>query len=130
MSGRASRAKGYRWEYDIVKFAESIFPTFRRNGNVRGPNDVGDFDGVDGWILEAKNRSPLRIGEWLRETAAKAKKYGYRWYALLVKQRGKGVEDGMFIMRIPDGLTLIWEHQQMSRFLEGKGYGPSDWANP
>ncbi|MEV2279298.1 hypothetical protein AB0I72_27340 [Nocardiopsis sp. NPDC049922] len=128
MSGRASKARGYRYEADLEKFGRSWFPRLKRLGS-QGQNDKSDFSGVRDWALEAKDRSPIRLSEWLREAEREAANAGKPWYAVLVKQRGKNVSHSYFVMTITLGFNLIKEHQQMQSKLKELGYEPSDWAN-
>lgn len=128
MSGRASKAKGYRFEHDLEKFGREWFPRFKRLGS-QGQKDKNDFSGVPDWTFEAKDRSPIRLSMWLREAkqgAANAKK---KWYAVLVKQRGKNVAHSYFVMDIGMAFDLIKEHQQMRKKLKELGIEPTDWAD-
>jgi hypothetical protein len=128
MTGRASKAKGYKYERDLELYGRNWFPRLKRLGS-QGQNDKSDFAGVADWALEAKDRSPIRLSEWLREAEREAQNANKTWYAVLVKQRGKNVSQSYFVMPITRGFDLIWEHQKMKRKLKGLGYGPSDWAD-
>lgn len=107
MSGRASKQKGYRWEAEFREFARRWLPDITRNGGLYGQADRGDFSGVPGWVLQAKNHREFRLSQWLKEAEEQAENAGAEWFAVVVKRRGKGPEGGYFVMSIPKGLELI-----------------------
>lgn len=67
-----SKAKGTKFETDIVRYLEDFFPGTERRA-LAGTLDKGDILGVPLWIIEAKNRKVFNIGLWTEEAIVEAR---------------------------------------------------------
>jgi hypothetical protein len=104
----AAKAKGTRWESDIVRaLREAGFvQAERRAGN--GTFDRGDIAGVPGLVIEAKNHREVKLGAWvdeaLREAANDGARYGVVWHH---RVRRPLAEDGYVTMSGATFLRLL-----------------------
>lgn len=57
------RAKGTRWETELLTELANIFPHVER-APLKGANDQGDFLNVNDWLLEAKNHKTPKFLAW------------------------------------------------------------------
>lgn len=104
----AAKAKGTRWESDIVRaLREAGFvQAERRAGN--GTHDRGDIAGVPGLVIEAKNCARTELAEWVDEADCEARNDGARYGVVWHHRRGKAApEDGYVTMSGATFLRLL-----------------------
>ena len=88
-----SKAKGTRFEVDVVEFLRTHgFPHCERRA-LRGVNDAGDIAGIVGWSLEAKNCRTMDLAGWMGEAQRQAANAKVYLHAVIHKRRGKNVRD-------------------------------------
>jgi hypothetical protein len=104
----ASKAKGTKWETEIVRALRDagFVQAERRAGN--GIHDRGDITGIPGLVVEAKNHARTELAEWVKEAITERDNaramYGVVWH----KRRGKAAaEDGYVTMTGGDFLWLL-----------------------
>src|SRR5690554_1928067 len=62
-----AKAKGTKWESDIVAYLrDNGFPHVERR-SLNGVNDRGDITGIPGVVIEAKAQARYSFAEWLDE---------------------------------------------------------------
>lgn len=113
----AAKAKGTRWESDIVRALREMgfVQAERRSGN--GVHDRGDIAGVPGLVVEAKNHNRTELAEWVKEAATERDNDGARYGVVWHHRRGKPrAEDGFvtmsgatFLLLLADALGLYAE---------------------
>ena len=62
-----SRAKGTAWESAIVDFLQGHGWPHAERRALNGARDRGDISGLPGLVIEAKNATQYRLGEWVDE---------------------------------------------------------------
>ena len=109
-----SKAKGTKWESDIVDYLRANgFPHVERRA-LHGTNDKGDIAGIPGVVIECKNQSRLSLAEWVDEAETEAHndaaEVGMVWH----KRRGFGSPGRAYV-------TMTGE--QVAWLLRAAGYG-------
>jgi hypothetical protein len=103
----ASKAKGTRWEGEIVAYLHGAgFPHIERRTQ-SGAHDKGDIAGLP-LVIEAKNCRATELAAWVDEAVAEARNakvaVGVVWH----HRRGKASPgDGFVTMRGEDFVTLL-----------------------
>ena len=108
------RAKGTKWESDIVAYLrEHGFPHVERR-SLNGVNDRGDITGIPGVVIEAKNQARHSFAEWLDEAEAERVNdragVGFVW----AKRRG---------FASPARAYVVMSGEQVVELLHAAGYG-------
>jgi len=146
MSGAASRRKGSTWERAVVAFLrEHGHSCAERAYGAGRPDDVGDVDGLPGWVIECKDHQRLDLATWCDEAASEAANVpgGASW-AVVAKRRGKGPGDAYvltdlatFAEVLGDALKALpaYEEQARARQREaghthGRGEAPGPKLRP
>jgi len=111
----AAKAKGTRWESEIVDFLRSCGFRYADRVPLSGAKDRGDVTvGPGSPVIEAKNQARHSLAEWLDEATAEATHadapFGVAWF----KRRGKASAGRGFVLM--DGITF-------SVLLREAGYG-------
>ena len=113
MVNRSGRL-GAAWEHAVVEYLKANgFPHAERR-KTEGAKDRGDIAGIPGFVIEAKNEKTLNLPGALKELLAEKHNADVELGACFVKQRGKGVAQGYFVLSIEDGVA--W----MRHILKGK----------
>lgn len=101
MSGRRSKAIGYRWEAALVRWLKVRgWDRAKRWGNLNGQKDQGDLSGIP-WVWQAKDVSelgPKKLAAFMDATAKQAGNAGLRYYGVALKRRRSSTRDGYFVM--------------------------------
>jgi|GEM_PF-339001 len=93
-----SKKRGTQFESDVVAFLRQVgFPHAERRA-LGGIHDRGDILGIPGWVLEAKATRQIDLAGALTEAAAEARNAGARYYAAIVKRRGKPVHQAYAVL--------------------------------
>jgi Holliday junction resolvase len=77
-----------------------------------GARDRGDIGGVSlpasGQVcIEVKNEKAIRLATYVTEARLEAEHAGARWWAAVVKQRGKGVGEAYVVRTLAHDLELL-----------------------
>lgn len=102
----ASKAKGTRWESQIVAYLDGAgFRVERRT--LSGASDKGDIAGLP-LVIEAKNAARIALASWVDEAVAEARNAGVAVGVVWHHRKGKGSPgDGYVTMRGEDFVTLL-----------------------
>jgi hypothetical protein len=104
------RRKGSVFENEIVKFLKSHGHPFAERAYGAGrPEDVGDINGLVGFVIEAKNHKSLDLAGWADEAAAEAANARSQFWAVIAKRRNKPTGDAYVVMSLAQFAELLAE---------------------
>ena len=115
MSSRA-KAKGTRWESDIVNFLNTIgtFAEARRLVQT-GSSDQGDIR-VDNFILQARDRAQIDLSGSVDDAHQQLVHFqklhpgeGVDHCAAVIKRRRRGIAEGYVVMTLVDFASILEE---------------------
>lgn len=83
----------------------------------QGANDCGDIDGVDDWVIQAKNTGVMELGRTCTAAAVQARRAGKPRWACIFNRRQHGLEHSYVVMDLRTFTDLIGgsEHGVLSR---------------
>lgn len=81
-----AREKGTAWEVRARDFLRILHPRAERRA-LAGTADVGDFAGIEGWVISAKNCKKVELGKWLDEAEKQALRAGVSRFAVIFPRR-------------------------------------------
>lgn len=115
----ANKAKGSRWELDIVRYLAERFGRKVRRPHAEGFEDVGDIH-LSPFVLQAKNYSDvataLRVGvEGAEIQASRAEE---RYGVAVIKRRGKGAADAYVAMSLETFRDLVEDYRYLTETQE------------
>lgn len=100
MTPSPSKRKGSQFERDVVAAmrAEGLDGAHRTRAGWQ--DDRGDIDGVDDWTIEAKNHQRLSeaLSLGVDQAEVEATNAGTRWFAAVVKRRGRSARDAYVVL--------------------------------
>lgn len=107
------RRKGSAFEREIVSFLRDHgFPYAERAYGAGRPADVGDINGVAGFVLEAKCHKTIDLAGWAAEAAAEAVNARASWWAVIAKRRNRPIEDAYVVMPLGQFAKLLAEDEE------------------
>lgn len=117
----ANKAKGARWELDIVRYLAEVFGRKVRRPHAEGFEDVGDIH-LSPFVLQAKNyadvSTALRVGtEGAEIQAARA---GEPFGVSVIKRRGKGPADAYVCMTMRQFRILVADYRDRAGYQHTK----------
>ncbi len=104
-----SKAKGTRFETDVLRYLQESEITARRNAP-SGAKDVGDIRVGDTFTLEAKACARIELAAFVDEANVEAHHAGTPYGAAVVKRRRKGVGDAFVVMDLTTFSNLVSNH--------------------
>lgn len=111
----ANKAKGARWELDIVRFLAAVFGRLVRRPHAEGFADVGDIH-LSPFVLQAKNyadvATALRVG--VEGAEIQAKRAGELYGVAVIKRRGKGASDAYVAMSLTAFRELVADYHALA----------------
>ena len=112
----ANKAKGSRWELDIVRYLAERFGRQVRRPHAEGFEDVGDIH-LSPFCLQAKNyadvATALRVGVEGAEIQADRAEETYG--VAVIKRRGKGAEHAFVAMSLRQFRELVAELHELRK---------------
>ena len=103
----ASKARGTRWESQIVAYLHGAGFGHVERRTLSGANDKGDIAGLP-LVIEAKNCKATALASWVDEAVAEARNAGVAVGVVWHHRKGKGSPgDGYVTMRGEDFVTLL-----------------------
>lgn len=104
----ASKAKGTKWEGDVVQALRTAGFVQAERRALNGAKDRGDIAGVPGVVVEAKNCKTTTLAAWVDEAEAERDNDGARYGVVWHHRRGKGSPvDGFVTMSGASFLRLL-----------------------
>lgn len=102
-----SKAKGTKFEVDVVEYLRTHgFPHAERRA-LRGTNDAGDIAGVVGFTIEVKNHKALDLGNWCKQAAAEAVNAGGSRWAVVHKRRQHSTAEAFVTIPLHEFCALL-----------------------
>jgi len=106
------RRKGSQFERDIVSYLrEHGVPFAERSYGAGRPDDVGDIDGLPGFVLEAKACKRLELAAWSDECEAERRNARARYGAVIAKRRGKATGSAYVVMTLEQFAELVGDDE-------------------
>lgn len=113
----ANKAKGARWELDIVRYLAAAFGRRVRRPHAEGFEDVGDIH-LSPFVLQAKNyadvATALRVG--VEGAEIQATRAGEPYGVAVIKARGKGAEHAYVAMSLRQFRILVADYRDRAGY--------------
>ncbi|WP_051039673.1 hypothetical protein [Microbacterium sp. B24] len=105
-----SKAKGTRWESDLVKHFTAAGIPARRVAQ-SGALDVGDLHGIEPFVGQAKSYRDMvaAFRDGVAGANVQARRAGHPFGVAFVKRPGKGTADGYAVMDV-ETYTRVLQH--------------------
>lgn len=106
-----SKQKGTDFEVSLLPLLQEFYGPDTDRRPPQGANDKGDFllPGERRFILEAKNRTQMALGQWLKEADVEAGNFDINAVGVVVhKRKGTRIPAQQFVtMTLGDFLILV-----------------------
>lgn len=100
------RAKGTRWNTEIVRFLREHGFTYAERRALAGSKDLGDVTGIPGGpVIEAKNQNRHSFAEWLDEANVEAVNAHAPFGVVWAHRRGKTSAGSGYVLM--DGNSFV-----------------------
>jgi hypothetical protein len=86
--GSAPRAKGNRFENEVVNFLRGAGFAQAARALAGATDDRGDVSGVGNAVIECKNCQKMQLGPWMDEAKSEALNAALSRYIVVHKRRG------------------------------------------
>jgi hypothetical protein len=100
------KAKGTRWETDVVRFLAGLGLSTHRNAQ-HGSNDIGDIGGLELFAIECKDHRTHALAEWLDQAVREAANAGKPYGVVVFKRARKPVGDAYVLMDLKTFAALV-----------------------
>lgn len=112
INGASMKAKGSAFEREVVAVLREHGHRYAERSYGAGrPDDVGDVDGLPGYVLEVKAHRSIDLAGFMDEAIAEAANAGPGTIPVVVaKRRGRPAEDAYVVCRLADFADLIAEN--------------------
>ena len=113
--GTAPKRRGDAFEREVAAFlCEHGHPYAERAYGAGRPQDVGDIDGLPGFVIECKAHRSLDLAAFLDEAVSEAHNAGTDAVPVVVaKRRGKPTGESYVVMRLADFAALVAERESV-----------------
>ena len=103
-----AKVKGSAWERAVVAFLRAAGHGYvERSYGAGRPDDVGDVDGLPGWVIECKNHRALELAGWADEAERERQAAGAEYGCVVAKRRGKGPEHAYVVLTLAAFARLL-----------------------
>lgn len=110
----AAKAKGSRWERDVVTYLrDNGFPHAERAYGAGRQDDRGDIAGVPGVVLEAKDCARHDLAGWISEARREQANAGAQYGVVVVKRRGHPAGRAYCVMELEQLVRLLVEREAL-----------------
>lgn len=111
--GAAPKRKGSSFEREVACFLrEHGHPYAERAYGAGRPQDVGDIDGLPGYVIECKAHRSLDLAAFVDEAVSEAHNAGTGVVPVVVaKRRGNAVGESYVVMRLEDWARLVADRE-------------------
>jgi hypothetical protein len=102
------RRKGSRFELDVVAYLrEHGFPYAERAYGAGRPEDVGDIDGVAGFVVECKAHKSIDLAGFIDEADRERSHARQPFAVVIAKRRNKSTGESYVVMPLSQFCCLI-----------------------
>lgn len=109
-----AKRKGDAFERDVVAYLrDQGFPYVERAYGAGRPDDVGDLDGIPGWVFELKNYRDFRLAEWMDETRREQAQARAQFGVVVVKRRQRPIAQAYVVMELEQLARLLAERDAL-----------------
>lgn len=98
--------RGTRYETAVVRYLQALGIDCERRAP-SGTLDKGDIANIDGWVLELKDHQAITLAGFMNELAVEQKNAKADFGAVIVKRRGKGVDQSYVCMSLDQFAHLL-----------------------
>jgi Holliday junction resolvase len=106
--GSAPKRKGSAFERDVVGFLTTHgFPHAERSYGAGRPEDVGDIDGLPGFVIEAKAHRSIDLAAWVDEAETERVHAGQPFAVVVAKRRNKPTSAAYVVMTLEAFARLV-----------------------
>jgi hypothetical protein len=104
----AAKAKGSAFERDVAAYLRDHgFPYAERTMSNGSHADVGDLTGVPGVVIECKSHASIDLAGFCDEAERERVNAGAQLGVVVVKRRGKGVDQAYMVVPLSAGVRLL-----------------------
>jgi|ERR1039458_555272 hypothetical protein len=108
--GSAPKRRGSAFERDIVAYLRGHgFPYAERSFGAGRPEDVGDIDGLPGFVIEAKAHRSLDLAGWVDEAETERVNARQPYAVVVAKRRNKPTGAAYVVMTLESFTRLVAE---------------------
>ena len=106
--GAGPKRRGSAWERDIVAYLKGHgFPYAERAFGAGRPEDVGDIDGLPGFVIEAKAHRSLDLAGWADEAEMERVNARQPFAVVIAKRRNKPTGAAYTVMTLEAFARLV-----------------------
>jgi hypothetical protein len=106
--GAASKRKGSQFERDVVTYLRGHgFRFAERSYGAGRPEDVGDIDGLPGFVLECKAHRSIDLAGWIDEAEHERLNARQPFGVVIAKRRNKSTGDAYAVMTLETFSRLV-----------------------
>ncbi|MGO8724292.1 MAG: hypothetical protein ACLQRM_16405 [Acidimicrobiales bacterium] len=106
--GSAPKRKGSAFERDIVAYLTAHgFPHAERSYGAGRPEDVGDIDGLPGFVIEAKAHRSIDLAGWIDEAETERVNARQPFAVVIAKRRNKPTGAAYAVMTLEAFARLV-----------------------
>lgn len=110
----AAKRKGDTFERDVVAYLrEQGFPYVERAYGAGRPEDVGDLDGIPGWVFELKNHKSIDLAGWVDEARREQANARAQFGVVVAKRRGRQAREAYVVMDLEQLARLLRERDAL-----------------
>jgi Holliday junction resolvase len=104
------KLKGSAFERDVVGYLRDHgHPYVERCYGAGRPEDVGDIDGIPGFVIEAKAHKALNLAGWSDEAECERMAGRQLFAAVIAKRRGKPTSAAYVVLTLDSFARLVVE---------------------
>jgi Holliday junction resolvase len=110
--GSGPKRRGSAFERDIVAFLQAHgFPYAERSFGAGRPEDVGDVDGLPGFVIEAKAHRSLDLAGWIDEAETERLNARQPFAVVVAKRRNKPTSAAYAVMTLESFARLVADEE-------------------
>jgi hypothetical protein len=110
--GSGPKRKGSSFERDIVVFLQAHgFPFAERSYGAGRPGDVGDIDGLPGFVIEAKACRSIDLAGWVDEAETERTNARQPFAIVIAKRRNRPTGAAYAVMTLESFARLVGDEK-------------------
>jgi hypothetical protein len=110
--GAAPKRKGSQFERDVVAFLRDHgHPDAERAYGAGRPEDVGDVEGVEGFVIECKAVKAIDLAGWCDEAERERVNASQPYGGVIAKRRGKAIGAAYVVLSLDAFARLLSDRE-------------------